>query len=960
LEKQELMETHIASERQSPGSDAVTPPRPITRDDLESFILCKTKAHLKFLRQCGTKSDFELLCESTREALRRRLGATFARKCEESEILRGVDSAQSVLHQGSAIIFDARIETQDFSLHCDVLKRVSGGSRLGGFHYVPVLVFEDFKIRRSHRLLLEAFALVLAEVQGRLPDHGLAFIHGADAPTRVRFGTAHAEAQKLLREITLLREASKPPILTLNEHCPICEYSQRCRSEAIAEDDISLLKGMVEKTINKFRRRGIATIAQLSRTFRAQKKNKRALKNKRSHSPALQAQAVSDGRIYVNGPIEFAPADRLIFFDLEGDPERNLVYLIGMIVMTDGVERRFSFWADDKSQETAILQAFLAAARDYPDHSLLHYGSYEAVCLKRIKRTAEFGDEIDQILSRSVNMLGVVYGTVYFPSYSNGLKDIASSIGFSWSDPNASGIQSLVWRRRWERGDGDEFKNKLLLYNLEDCAALQRVTELISSLSTIIGAEGAREPIEHNRISIPWAKATDSHASYQKWSTIRFACPDFDYINKCSYFDYQQEKVHVRTGKLATSERRIKRSNPKPRVSRRIEMRARTCPRCEGPATLRSNPRGWKKLVFDLDFSRGGLKRRVAECRTSFHECTECGKHFLPEKFKRLDTFGHGLKSWAMYMHIVHQISTLKLVTLFRDLFGLKVDAPRISRFKLMMAYSYRVAAKRILENLVSGGVIYADETEVKLQSTKGYVWVLSNTEDVFYFYRPSRELDFLKEMLVGFSGVLVTDFYPAYDALNCRQQKCLVHLVRDLNGGLLENPFDEKYKYLTFEFGKLLKGIVTTIDEHGLKRKRLAAHRQSVDRFYNEIVEPASGTATVEHFRGRFLRYREKLFEFMNHDGVAWNNNYAEHAIKVFAQYRVIADGSMNEQGIASYLTLLSINQTCKNKGVGLLKYLLSRERDIDTYLTSGTKGAKPFSLEMLPSRFYIRRKPE
>jgi predicted RecB family nuclease len=853
------------------------------------------------------------------------------------------------------MIFDARIERPDLVLRCDALKRVKGSSQLGEFHYVPVMVFEGFKFRPSHRRVMQVFASLLEEQQGRFPDHGFALMQASNAPSRVQFGAGHTEAQKLLQEIRLLRQAVNQPILTLNAHCPICEYCHHCRSKAIAEDDISLLSGMAEKTVNKFRRRGITTIAQLSRTFRAQKKNKRGLKNRRSHSPALQAQAVSDGKVYVNGTIGFAATDRLIYFDLEGDPERDLVYLIGMIVVTDGVERRFSFWAEDKSQGTAILQAFLAVARDYPDHSLLHYGSYEAVCLKRMKRTVKCGDEIDRVLSRSVNVLGVVYGTLYFPCYSNGPKDIASAIGISWSSPNASGIQSLVWRRRWERGDGDEYKNNLLVYNLEDCAALQRVTEVISSLSAIVGAERGQEPIEHSRISIPWAKATDSHANYQKWSTIRFACPDFDYINKCSYFDYQREKVHIRTGKLATRVKSSRRVHPKLRISRRIEMRARKCPLCRGPAMRRYNPQGWKKLVFDLDFSRSGLRRRVVECRASSHECKNCAKRFLPTKFKRLDTFGHNLKSWAMYMHIVHQTSTLKLVTLFRDLFGLKVNGPRISKFKVMMAHYYNATTRQILENLVSGGVIYADETEVKLKNTKGYVWVLSNMEEVLYLYRPSRELDFLKEMLLGFAGVLVTDFYPAYDGLNCRQQKCLVHLIRDLNAGLLENPFDDRYKHLAFEFGKLLKAIVTTIDQHGLKLKRLSAHRKAVDRFFEEVVEPATGTEAVEHFRGRFLKYREKLFEFLNHNGVAWNNNYTEHAIKVFAQYRVIADGVMNEQGIDSYLALLSVRQTCNNKGVGLLKFFLSGQRDIDAYQRSGGKWQRPFSLDMYPRRFYI-----
>jgi len=46
--------------------------------------------------------------------------------------------------------------------------------------------------------------------------------------------------------------------------------------------------------------------------------------------------------------------------------------------------------------------------------------------------------------------------------------------------------------------------------------------------------------------------------------------------------------------------------------------------------------------------------------------------------------------------------------------------------------------------------------------------------------------------MLKNFSGVLVTDFYAAYNAVECPQQKCLIHLIRDLNEELLKHPYDE------------------------------------------------------------------------------------------------------------------------------------------------------------------------
>src|SRR5262249_1354063 len=155
----------------------------------------------------------------------------------------------------------------------------------------------------------------------------------------------------------------------------------------------------------------------------------------------------------------------------------------------------------------------------------------------------------------------------------------------------------------------------------------------------------------------------------------------------------------------------------------------------------------------------------------------------------------------------------------------------------------------------------------------KGYVWALTNLEDVAYLYRPSREADFLGDMLHDFKGVLVTDFYTGYDSLPCGQQKCLVHLIRDFNADLMANPYDEEFKALAGEFGRLLRSVVATIDRYGLKRRHLHKHKASVARFFRALGARVYRSELAEGYQKRLLKYEGKLFTFLDHDGVPWNN---------------------------------------------------------------------------------------
>src|SRR5262249_34676579 len=140
-----------------------------------------------------------------------------------------------------------------------------------------------------------------------------------------------------------------------------------------------------------------------------------------------------------------------------------------------------SYWADTKQEEGVIFDRLLELLSEYGDSRIYCYGSYEKTFFKRMRQRARRKRTVDMILDRLVNVLSIVYAHFYFPTYSNRLKEIGDVLGCSWSDENASGIQSTVWRSRWEKTGEEHWKAKLLQYNFEDCRALQRVVEFLRS-----------------------------------------------------------------------------------------------------------------------------------------------------------------------------------------------------------------------------------------------------------------------------------------------------------------------------------------------------------------------------------------------------------------------------------------------------------------------------------------------
>lgn len=474
----------------------------------------------------------------------------------------------------------------------------------------------------------------------------------------------------------------------------------------------------------------------------------------------------------------------------------------------------------------------------------------------------------------------------------------------------------------------------MIRYNQEDCTALKTITEFIYGLPSNGIPTANRTPSE----KIAYVDEIEQNEeTNRKWGKKRSVLEEYNDLIKCAYFDYQRNKIYVRTNDtLRRINNRQKRDKRKPvyRINKVVEFKSYKCPYCKSTNMFRDPYNYHVRHSFDLRFFPGGIKRWVTRYRTAFHRCLTCEKRFISRRYTEQAPFGHNLVAWAMQQHVCNRMTYEHISRTAQECFGLSVDFRKIYKFKSTLAEYYSVTYDKLLKKLMGGKILHADETSVKLKQDSGYVWVFASMEEVVYMYRPTRRTDFLHELFKDFQGVLITDFYTGYDSLACLQQKCLVHLIRDVNDELLKSPFDEELKNIGEMFGSLLRAIIGTIDKSGLKSRYLKKHKKDVRKYFDELSAAEPFTSEVaEKFRQRMLKYQSKLFLFLDYDGVPWNNNNGEHAIKPFAKYRRLVNGRITEQGLSDYLVLLSLYETCQYKGIRFIDFLLSKERDIDKW---------------------------
>ncbi len=422
-----------------------------------------------------------------------------------------------------------------------------------------------------------------------------------------------------------------------------------------------------------------------------------------------------------------------------------------------------------------------------------------------------------------------------------------------------------------------------------------------------------------------------------------YALEIFENVCKSAYFDYQREKVFLRTDlqlKIINKQhRKLKRTNLRP--NQKLVLEARKCLRCRSRKI--EHRKRCNLVLLDLRFSVSGVKKWITQTIFSRYYCFKCARRFSSGEGDRRPyvKYGHGLMSWCVYWNVIGGLNMSRVMKGLADLFGLFLPHAAVHRFKAYVVDRYLSLYNEILKSLLLGPIIHVDETVVNIRGNSGYVWVVASMDKVYYFYRPSREGSFLEEMLAPFHGVLISDFFSAYDSLPCEQQKCLVHFVRDIDDDLLRNPIDTELKALAQDFGNLLRQIISSVDRYGLKRRHLQKHKKDVDRFLNTVASSEYSSELANKYKKRFGKSGLKMFTFLAHDGVPWNNNNAEHAIKRFAKHRRDADGRFTPTSLNEYLVLASVLATCEFNNVNGLKFLLSNETSLDGLLKMAGRKA-------------------
>lgn len=903
--------------------------RIITSEIVVAYSQCPRKAFLIFCTgEKGTPHEYTRILERHKDMNRRIYLSDLKQKMLEIQ-----DYDVCFFQDGSDIIINATLKAEGFEAGSDLLTKVEASSSLGECSYEPTICVGTHSVSQEQRLELFFAGYVLGQIQGRLPAAGRIILVGQRS-REVKLENCGKTLMPLLEDLREWATASspEPPPLILSKHCPLCQFYSLCRAKAEQEDHLSLLDQIATpKAVQKYEKKGIFTVKQLSYLYKPRRRKKRTRNPpKLIYKPELQALAIRTGKIYLQELTELSRQAVELFLDIEGIPDQQLYYLIGLLVCETGTCEYHSFWADSSDDEAQIWQQFLAKANEYPEVPIYHYGSYEPRAIAKLSR--RYDTDGESLKSRLVNVNTFVYARVYFPVRSNRLKEIGDFIGMTWTSPDASGLQSLVWRHHWDETQDTQYRDLLVTYNKEDCQALKLLTDELSRIQ-----RSANALSEVDFVSQPKRHATEEGKQVHS---------QFASMLRSAHSDYRKKRISFRQDENESSMegREEKKPGPKrgyrghrqarPQATQVIQVAQREfCPKCEN-ALLRPTEPMSNRLIIDLTSTENGLRKTVTEYVGVKGYCPTCYRYYAPpdiSKYQRNLLYGHGFRAWCVYLRVALRMSYNSIIEMVVEQFNEKMSGGSIPVFVRDFAIFYAETEEVIVQRLLKSPFVHVDETPINTRGGRQYVWVFTDGKDVVFRLTETREAAVVHEFLTDYSGTLISDFYPGYDSLGCRQQKCWSHLIRDLNDDLWKSPFESEFGAFVLEVRDLIIPIMETVQECGLKKQYLCKFKVQVDEFYERVITDKYYRSELTlKYQSRFARYRKSLFTFLEQDGTPWHNNTAESALRHLTVQETTS-GFFFKSLLPDYLRLLEIRQACRFRGKSFFKFLLSGEGDID-----------------------------
>ena len=359
-----------------------------------------------------------------------------------------------------------------------LLLKQPGKSIFGDWTYIPINIKLGRRPKPEYKLIGAYHAQILAIIQNAFPKQSTLVLRSQNE-YQVNLNHWLYRTREIVNNcLKMLCLQLEPEVFISRQKCSLCHWYSHCYELAKTEKHLSLVPGITPKRYEYLKDIGLDSLESIATT--GNHSFERKIGRDIASRLRQQARALLLDTALISSDFNLAHCDLLpsadieLYFDIEAEPDRNLDYLLGILLVDNINQTRefFPFLAENIEEEARVWQEFFEFTNNYPYAPIFHFSAYEVDTIKRLSRL--YGTpkiQTKALVSRCVDLHHWVTQSVILPVESYSLKSLANWLGFQWRESTASGDQSVCWYDNWLNTRDRSLLNAILSYNEDDCYA---------------------------------------------------------------------------------------------------------------------------------------------------------------------------------------------------------------------------------------------------------------------------------------------------------------------------------------------------------------------------------------------------------------------------------------------------------------------------------------------------------
>lgn len=287
--------------------------------------------------------------------------------------------------------------------------------------------------------------------------------------------------------------------------------------------------------------------------------------------------------------------------------------------------------------------------------------------------------------------------------------------------------------------------------------------------------------------------------------------------------------------------------------------------------------------------------------------------------------YGPGVETLVAYLSVRQYMPYKRISEFFNNVLALPISEGSVDnlleRFKSKVYPAYQL----IKTQIEHASVVGSDETGVKINGKKGWIWTWQNSLNTFLSVSFNRGKQTIDELFGhGFTkAVLVSDAWASQLSTPCiKHQMCLAHLLRETNFLIELYPQNDWIKNLKI----LLKSSIDL--KHSMLKEddyRHCEQRDEIEKRLEELLKipPDDTDKKLIPLHKRLLKHRSSIFTFLHYFHVPADNNQSERSIRNVKVKQKVSGQFKSTKGAQTFVIIRSVIDTLIKRNLNIFQSL-------------------------------------